>query len=175
MARRFHSDFTGAFGFFSYIVLAVVFCLAVGVFLYGQILSKQQSAKDAQLTKAESSIDPKIVQGFVRLRDRLSSGKQLLTQHVAFSTFFTALDALIPSTIRFSSLNLSLNDDGSVKLTASGVAKNFNALANASTVFAQDSRFKDAIFAGIAINPKDSTVSFSLSATADSSLVAFSP
>lgn len=161
------------FGFLTYIVLGVVFVLALGVFFYNQYLTKTLAAKEAELAKAQKSIDEETVRGFVQLRDRLNAGKTLLTNHVAFSGFFKLLETLLPATVRFSSLNLTLDDTKKVRLGGSGTAKNFNALANISTAFAKDSHIKDAIFSNIGIN-KDGSVSFVLSATLDPKVIAFS-
>lgn len=174
VARRFRTDFTGAFGFFAYAVLGVVFALALGVFFYGRVLASTQASKDAALAKAEANIDPATVEGFVQLRDRLNSGALLLANHVAFSGFFTLVETLLPTTVRLTSLHLVLDDAKKVKLEGSGTAKSFNALAAASTAFAADGRIKEAIFSNIVVN-KDSSVSFSLFATLAPSLVAFSP
>ena len=175
-ARRFRVDFTGIFGFFAYIVLGCVIALALGLFFYGRILANQQSAKDAELASVvEKSKDLIIeVEGFVRLRNRLTSSVTLLDKHIAFSSFFSVLEGLMPSTIRFNSLHFSLADTGEVKLSGSGVAKNFNALAAASLAFAEDGRIKNAIFSNIAIG-KNNSVSFVLSTTLDPKLVVFLP
>lgn len=174
-SRRSNTDFIGIFGFISYAVLSVAFVLAIGVFFYGQILSSSKVAKDAELAEAQSAINPTTVEEFVKLRDRLSLGKTLLESHTAFSGFFSSLGILIPSTIRFSSLHLSIGDKGTIKFDGSGVAKSFNALAAASMAFAQDGRIKDAIFSNIIVDSKDNSVSFSLVASLDPKLVAFSP
>lgn len=173
-ARRFRTDFTGAFGFFAYAVLGVVFALALGVFFYGRILTSIQAGKYAALKEAEANINPATVEGFVQLRDRLDSGALLLANHVAFSGFFTAVETLLPTTIRLTSLHLMLDDAKKAKLEGSGTAKSFNALAAASAAFATDGRIKEAIFSNVVVN-KDSSVSFSLFATLAPSLVAFSP
>lgn len=173
-ARRFHSNFTGAFGFFGYTVLGVVFTLALGVFFYGRILATTQASKDAELAKAEETIDPAIVAGFVQLRDRLNSGVLLLADHIAFSGFFTLIETLLPTTVRFTSLHLTVGDAKKIRFEGSGVARSFNALAVASTAFATDGNIKEAIFSNIVIN-RDNSVSFALSAMLDPKLVAFSP
>lgn len=163
------------FGFIAYIILGIVFVLAIGVFFYGQILLANKSSKDAALAEAQAAINPTTIEEFVRLRDRLTLGKTLLASHTAFSGFFSSLGILIPSTVRFSSLHLSLNDKGTVRFEGSGVAKSFNALAATSMTFAQDGRIKDAIFSNIIVDSKDNSVSFVLAASLDSKLVAFSP
>lgn len=174
-ARRFRTDFTGAFGFFAYTVLGIVFALALGVFFYGRILASSQSAKDAALARAEATIDPVTVANFVRLRDRLDSGTLLLANHSAPSGFFALIETLLPATVRFTSLHLALDEAKAVKLEGSGVAKSFNALAVASTAFAADGRIKDAIFSNIVVTARDGSVLFTLAATLDPALVAFSP
>jgi len=174
-SRRSATDFVGIFGFISYIVLCIVFVLAIGIFFYGRILSTDKVAKDAELAQAQAAIDPATIEEFVRLRDRLSSGETLLANHTAFSGFFSSLSTLIPTTIRFSSMHLSMNDAGTVNFDGSGVAKSFNALAAASLTFSQDGRIKDAIFSNITIDSKDNSVSFTLSSSLDPKLIAFSP
>ncbi len=172
--QKFRSDFGGAFGFFAYGVLGIVFLLALGVFFYGRLLAADRAGKDAALAKAESAIDPVTVEGFVRLRNRLDQSGTLLKKHVAVSNFFGALETLLPGSVRFSSLHIVLDATGTAKIEASGVAKSFNALAAASTAFATDGRIKDAIFSKISIN-KDNSVNFGLSASLDPNLIAFSP
>lgn len=164
--KRFHADFSNAFGLFAYAVLGIVFLLALSVFFYGRILAFNQSSKDAKLKVAVDGIQPTTIDGFIRLRDRLSSGKTLLNEHVAFSGFFSLLEKIIPETVRFTTIHLSFNSTGVPKIDGAGVAKSFNALAAASTAFADDGHIKDAIFSNITIN-KDSSVSFSLVASID--------
>jgi len=173
--RRYRFDLTNAFNFVSYIVFCIVLALALGVFFYGRILSARQSSKDAELAQAEAAIDPATAEGFVRLRDRLASGATLLANHTAFSGFFTSLGTLMPTTVRFTSLHLSFDNKGAVKLDGAGVAKSFNALAAASAAFARGGRMKDAIFSNIIVNASNNSVSFILSATLDPKLIAFSP
>lgn len=173
-ARKFRGDLTGAFGFFSYGVLVLVFVLALGIFFYGRLLDSSKVSKDAELASAQAAIDPVTVENFVRLRNRLSSSKTLLDGHAAFSGFFSTLEKILPANTRFTTLHLSRSDVGPTKIEGAGVAKSFNALAAASNAFATDGRIKDAIFANISVN-KDSTVSFSLSAVLDPKLITFDP
>lgn len=172
--QRFRADLTGAFGFFGYAVLGVVFVLACGIFFYGRILDADLSAKNEELKDKVNAIDSRTVEGFIRLRDRLDSGRTLLGGHMAFSTFFSELEKIQLTTLRFTALHLSLGPDGMPKVEGAGVAKSFNALAAASTAFATDGRIRNAIFSDIVIN-KDNSVSFSLAATLHPDILVFSP
>lgn len=165
---------SNALSFFAYAILGIVFALAIGVFLYGRLLASELSSKETLLHEAEAAIDPATVGSFVRLRDRLASGETLLDGHIAFSGFFSSLEKLLPATVRFSSLHISVDTAGISRVEGAGSAKSFNALAAASTAFAEDGRIKDAIFSNITIN-EDASVSFVLSATLDPKLTVFSP
>lgn len=165
---------SNALSFFAYATLGIVFALAIGVFLYGRLLASELSSKETALREAEAAIDLATVDSFVRLRDRLASGETLLDGHIAFSGFFSSLEKLLPTTVRFSSLHLSVDTAGVSKIEGTGSAKSFNALAVASTAFAEDGRIKDAIFSNITIS-ENASVSFALSATLDPKLTIFSP
>ena len=168
---RRRGDLTGAFAFFGYGVLGFVLTLAVAVFIYSSILSSEQSSKDSQLANAVASIDSSIVADFIHLRDRLVASEKLLDAHIAMSSFFSVLGALMPNNIGFTTMHLLETDAGQVAMNANGLAKSFNALAATSDALATDGRIKDAIFSDIKV--QGNAVTFTLSATLDHSLVAF--
>ncbi|MSU74657.1 hypothetical protein EXS57_02665 [Candidatus Kaiserbacteria bacterium] len=172
--HQLRSQLTSTFGLFSYAVLGIVFVLALSVFFYDQILSGAQTERHSALLKQQEAIDPATIGSFVQLRDRLNSGTLLLSNHVAFSNFFELLETILPNSVRFNSLHLTMNDIKKVKIEGFGVARNFNALAAVSTAFATDGHIKDAIFSNITVN-KDSSVSFALSAALDPKVITFSP
>lgn len=171
---RPRSGSTNVLDIFAYVVFLAVTLLAVGVFFYGRILATTKVNEDAALAKAEQGIDPSTAEAFVQLSNRLTYGEKLLAGHVAFTSFFSALTSLLPSTVRLTALHLSVDDMGVVKVQGSGDAKDFNSLASASASLSSDSQFEDVIFSGMSVNPRDNTVSFSLSASLDPKSVAFS-
>lgn len=172
--QNFRTDFSGTIPFLAYVIFAVSVVLAVGAFLYARVLSAEQAGKDAALSTAEQSTDKGAVENFVRLRNRLVDAKTLINGHVAFSNVLNALDTQLPATVRMNSIIISTDSTtGGVTLKGSGVAKTFNALAAASASFAGSGTIKNAIFAGLQVNT-DNSVSFSLTATVDPSLVAYS-
>lgn len=167
-------DFMGAFAFFGYGLFVLMMVAAAGVFSYSHILQKQKSEKDALLAQKEASIDPKTADGFVRLQNRLQSGKTLIANHVALSRFFSDFDTLIPTGVRFASLDLSPVTGASGKLTAAGSARTFNQLAVLSSNFAADGNIRDAIFSNLTVDPKTGAVTFALTASVDPAITAFS-
>lgn len=162
------------YGLSSYIILGIMFVLALGTFAYDRVLAGMQSSRDEALAKAEKAIDLATVEGFVELRNRLNSSTVLLANHTALSRFFALLETVLPTSVRLTSLRLSFDATKQVKLDGTGVAKSFNALAAVSAAFANDGRIKEAIFSNLVVT-RDNTVSFILSATLDPKVVAFTP
>lgn len=170
--RRYRFDFIGAFGFLAYGVFFATLVLAVGAFLYAGVLAAQLKSKDAELVKERSKINTTLAHQFVRLDNRLKEGHLLLNNHVALSNFFSKLGTVLPVTVRFSALHINATDANKIVLDGSGVAKNFNALADASASFAKGGDIKDAIFSRLVVN-RDNSVSFTLAATIDPKLIVF--
>jgi hypothetical protein len=170
--KRFKVDFVGAFGLLSMVIFVLMIVLAVVVFLYKGALTVAKENKTAELIEKQKSIDPAVAQSFVRLSNRLTSGQMLLDNHIAFSGFYSTLGDILPNTVRFSSLHVAATEGKKMTLDGAGVAKNFNALAAASSEFAKNGGIKDAIFSKVLVN-KDNSVSFSLTATIDPELVEF--
>ncbi len=164
------SSGTNIFLFVSLAVALIAVVMAVGVFLYSKYLTSTLASKQTQLAAAQSQVDEDQVEEFIRLRDRLSNGRDLLNNHVELSQFFDALESLTLQNVRFDSLKLTIAEDRTAQLIMSGTAKNFNALAAQSNLFAGDKRIKRAIFSDISLSD-DKLVSFTLTADVDSKLV----
>jgi Tfp pilus assembly protein PilN len=168
---RFGNASSGVLAALSYACLASIFILAIGTFLYGRFLASSQAGREAELATAQATIDYATVETFVRLRNRLVTGRSLLASHTSFATFFASFEKTLPVHVRFTSLRLS-TQEGGAHLEGTGLARSFNALAAASEAFAEGSSIKDAVFSNIKIN-KDNSVSFSLSARLDAKSLTF--
>ena len=140
--------------------LAVVGC--VGVFLFQQYLGSVLVKKEEALKIAEERITTSGIEEFIRLSDRLTTGKELLENHIALSQFLTVLESSTLANVRFSSMSFVL-EEGVPTVEMVGVARTFNALAAQSNTFGANPEIKSAIFSGITVNPGGS-VSFIVSA-----------
>ncbi|HWH16385.1 MAG TPA: hypothetical protein VNU25_02265 [Candidatus Paceibacterota bacterium] len=154
----------------SSIVLAIGTLTCAGIFGYELYLKGARDAKQAELAAAQRAVDIDTVEGFIRLRDRLSATESILNQHVELSEFFDVLEARTLQTVRFSNLTVSVSGDRSAEVQMEGVARSFNALAAQSASIAAEKRIKRAIFSDIAVN-ENGTVGFSLTATLDPRII----
>lgn len=169
MERPKRLDMGGAFTLAAYVILGLAVLAALLVFAYGWYLSGARDAKAQQLIGAQQAISEKTVSDFVRLRDRLTSAGALLDKHVTLSAFLDALDKLTLKTVHFTSLKISLKNDGTADLEMAGVAKTFNALAAQSAAFSAESGIKRSVFSSIAVGA-DGTVNFTMTASLDPSI-----
>lgn len=166
-------DWGGAYAFVCYGALAVAVIAAIGVFAYGRILSTELATKNTTLAQAQSGIDQQTVESFLRLHDRLAESETLIQSHTELSNALALFSTILPSTVRLNSVSLSVDGtNGEPTVTGGGVAKDFNALAAASAAFGANKFIQNAIFSRLAVN-RDNSVTFSLSATLDPKLIAY--
>lgn len=150
------------------LVLAIVG--SAGTFLYDRYLLGVIASKSEEITAAQNEINTDTIEDFVRLRNRFEASAKLLDDHVAVSQFFDLLEKSTLQNIRFSSLTFVKQDDGTITVQMSGVAKSFNALAAESNAFAREPYIKSAIFSDINTQ-SNNTVAFSFDARLDPRLV----
>ncbi len=144
-------------------ILAVMVVGAGLTFAYSLYLNNVRDSRQARLHTAEQGINNDTVTSFIQLRNRIQTANVILNQRIRVSQFFDVLETLTLQNVRFKTLTFSVGNDRSAKITMSGSARSFNALAVESSAFAHNENFKRAIFSGIAAD-KSGVVSFTLNA-----------
>lgn len=143
---------------------------AAATFGYSFYLERSLEAKAAELAQAEASVNEETIEDFVRLRDRLASGGDLLSNQVVMSQFMDTLEELTLQNVRFNSMQIIVANDRTATIEAEGTARTFNALAAQSNAFAEVRGIKRAIFSDIALS-ESRLVTFTLTADIDRALV----
>ncbi len=160
-AARPRSSGENLFLFISLIVLAVSLLGTGGVFAYDRYLKSVDADKATEVENVQKSISTSSVEEYVRSRDRFSQAKNILNEHIASSQFLALLEKLTLQNVYFDTLHLTLNKDHSAKITLTGTARNFNALAAQSSTFSAERALKGTVFSDIT-NLKNGQVSFSV-------------
>ena len=168
--RRFSNGGNNLFLVVSSIILGLTVAVAAATFLYDQFLKNEESAKAAEITAAQKSVDEDTVDQLVRLQDRLTASEELINQHIVLTQFFSLLSSITAQNVHFDGVSINVADDRSAHITMTGEAQDFNALASQSTVFAGQPDIKSAIFSNINLN-SNKNVSFTLDADLDPSLI----
>ena len=160
--------------FFLLALLIFLASLVAGgaTFLYQQYLNTALAAKDESLKRAEGAYDAGVIQDLVRLDARIKEAKSLMDKHVAPSAFFIYLSGATLASVQFTEFAYALQGDGTADITLAGRGNSFSAVALQSDEFGASRTLKDVVFSGIKVGGTGE-VTFSVSATADSSLLLY--
>ena len=134
----------------SIVLFVASVALAVGVFLYGQYLATESSAKLSQLERAKAAFQPALVQQLTRLDDRMHSADRVLSAHVAPSLFFSALEQATLQTVSFQTLDFQMADNQNLAIKMSGIAQGVNSIALQADLFSKNGVITNPIFSNIA-------------------------
>jgi len=151
----------------------IFFILAIagsGAVFFGEryIASGLESDK-AILEHDREAFDPNTVRQLIKLSDRLAVSQTVLSTHIAPSSIFSLVEQLTLQSIRFSSFNWSISEDGVSILTMRGQAEGFNAVAYQADVFGKSRFLKNPILSDLSLQ-NDGRVSFNFSAGIDREL-----
>jgi hypothetical protein len=155
----------------SILVFIISAALGGGVFLYTQYLQSSNASKLQQLTTAESSFDPSLIQQITRLDTRMTAAEQLLSAHMAPSEISTMLEQSTVQDISFSSLELNATNPQQITLTMQGVAGSVNSIALQAQVFSQSGVIQSPIFSDI--DAEADGVHFNFSALINPSVISY--
>lgn len=146
--------------------------LAIGVFLYGQYLVTENSAKLQQLERAKAGFQPALIQQLTRLDDRMHAADRVLAAHIAPSLFFKALEAATLQTVSFQSMDFQVTDNQNLTVKMVGIAKSVNSIALQADLFSKNGVITGPIFSNIA--RQIDGVHFNLAAVVNPSAINYS-
>ncbi len=155
----------------SIVLLVASAALAIGVFLYGQYLGTESTAKLSQLERAKAAFQPALVQQFTRLDDRMHAAELILSRHLAPSRFFSALEAATLQTVSFQTLDIQSADSSNLSVAMAGVAQSVNSIALQADLFSKNGVITSPIFSNI--TRQADGVHFNLSAIVNSAAIRF--
>jgi Tfp pilus assembly protein PilN len=148
----------------------ITISVAMAEFFYSQYLTKKAETEAQQIVDAQKGISQDTVSQFTTLRNRLSAAKTVANNHIVPTQFLNLLETITVQNVHFTNVNFKVNDDRTASVTLDGLAANFNALETESTEFAKQAAIKNPDFSSFLLN-KDNTVSFTVTATLDPSIV----
>ncbi len=163
---------------FSFIATLIFFgALAGAGAMYFYEASLQKSVVDEQksLDAARNVFEPSTITEFKNLDRRLTDANQLLSQHVAVSPIFAALQANTLKSIQFTKFTYTTESDPAAPVTVhmSGKARDYASIALESDQLATNKNIHNSIFSNLVLDPNTGLVGFDLVFTVDPDLVRF--
>ena len=158
------------------LIAVVIFIVALagagGSFFYQSYLSGRITSDEQSLNLTQGQFDPATINQIIRLDSRLNIAGSLLSQHVALSNLFAALESSTIQTVRFTNFTFALDDQNNLTLTMTGEAVGFSDVALQTAAFNKTPYFKNLTVSGLSLEPTGA-VSFSVVMTVDQSLLAY--
>ncbi len=163
-------------GNFLNIIALIIFLISItisgGIFIYRILLEKQVSSQITQLETVRKSLDSPLVSEADRLNTRIESVKILLQNHVSPSEIFYLLEQSTLKTVQFIALNYKSESDGSIKISSTGKANNYEAVVLQSRKYGETGYFRDVLFSNLQADQQGG-VTFNLDITVDKQLVLY--
>ena len=148
-----HYEQTGGLGELVTLIAIVTFvasgALAVGTYLYLQLLNQQSTQKQQQIKIVQDSLDTGLIKQITTLDKRMNSAESLLGAHIAPSAFFSVLNQTTLTTVSFQSLSFDASDPKGISVKMAGIARDINSVALQADLFGKGGVITDAIFSGI--------------------------
>ena len=143
-------------GLFTMLSLFVFFTVAVGsggLYFYKATRQAKLKSMITDLNLSQKSFEPSKIAELQTLDKRLSSAKQVLSNHVAITPIFKALESLTMKAVRYSKFSYSF--DGSVvNVKMSGQAIGYRSIALQADLLSKSKYFIDPVFSNLNLDPK---------------------
>lgn len=153
----------------SYFIFTASVLLALGVFGYKIYLEYRIGQMSADLSRAQSALDPAAIEELTSLDSRILATKTLVSRHELITPLLDFLEASTLKSVRFTSLDYSA-EESVPKLALAGEARGYSALALQAQIFNDSRYFKDPVFSDLNLNDKGE-VEFSFKAEVNRELL----
>ena len=162
----------GLFFVIAVIVFIVAIAGSVGVLAYKKVLEGSLESKAVSLQRAREAFDPKLIEEFSRLNQRINLSTRLLNNHISITPLFSVIEELTLKNVKFNTFDFSVRGSGQIEIKMSGIATNYATVVLQSDVFGQNRFLKNQIFSDVNLD-NAGNIGFSFNATVDPSLVSF--
>ena len=135
-------------------ILFTVLLAVGGLYFYKGLTVKNIETMKDNLKKAESRFEPSKITELQTLDKRLRAASEVLSDHVAVTPIFSALERVTMKTVRFTSFGYIRDEDQSVpvKVTMTGQAVGYRDVALQSDLFTKDNNFIDPVFSNLTLD-----------------------
>ncbi len=126
-------------------VFIVVIALGAGIFLYNQNLRAELKKLDSEIADRKASFELGKIDEVKIFSRRMTTAKNLLSGHIAFTQFFTILEENTMPNVSFKNLSYQMLPVGA-RVQMQGIADGFSAIALQSDTFIAQPELSGHIF-----------------------------
>ncbi len=155
----------------SIFILFTVLLASGGLYFYKGVVNKNITTMQDNLNLAKNRFEPSKIVELQSLDKRLTAATDILSNHVIISPIFQILSAVTMKTVRYTKFSYALDDDNkTVKVTMSGQATGYRAIALQSDLFTQNKLLIDPVFSNLNLDTSGNVL-FDLTFSVDHSVV----
>ena len=160
------------FTILSIFILFAVLLASIAIYFYKGILLKNITQMENTLNLAKNRFEPSKITELQILDKRLIASSEILSQHIAISPIFQALEVLTMKTVRYTKFSYQLGDSKDIKVMVktSGIAVGYKSVALQSDLFTKNKNLIDPVFSNLSLDNSGNVV-FDLEFSVDPSLV----
>lgn len=154
------------------LLVVLTLASAIGVFLYGQFLTRRLVSMSKSLEAVRESIDSPLIAQLKRVDRRIETAKEVLDRHTKQSPLFSVLEASTLRNIMFENFKYTTESANGASLTMSGKARGFDTIALQADLLSESADILSPVFSDFA-RPEGELVSFMFSANINPQLLAY--
>ena len=156
----------------SLFILFTVLLATIALYFYKGIVAKNIANMENTLNIAKNRFEPSKITELQVLNKRLRASNEILSNHIAITPVFKALQLLTMKTVRYTKFSYDLENgqDAKVVVKISGLAIGYSSIALQSDLFAKNKSFIDPVFSNLTLD-NNGNVIFDLEFSVDPSFV----
>ena len=154
----------------SIFIFFAVLLASGGLYFYKGIMTKNIAKMSSDLTLAKNRFEPSKITQLQVLDKRLRASNTILSDHIAISPIFQALQSLTMKTVRYTKFSYSFGDNNKVDVKISGQAIGYRSIALQSDLYAKNKYLLDPVFSNLSLDDKGNVL-FDLEFSVDPSFV----
>lgn len=144
------------FNFLATLIFFASLVSAGGMYFYKANLTQSITKMKADLDRAKDAFEPGVIEDLETLDRRLNATISILDEHIAVSPIFTLIEESTLSTVQFTKFDYEMPSDatGDVKVTLTGIAPGYEAIALQNDAYASEKSIKNPKFTNLELDQR---------------------
>jgi len=150
------------FVFVGWLIFIATIAGVGGVYLYHKAEAQNVSNLLTELKQKQDTINTQNIPALARFSSKLDASKLLLSQHIAFSKFFTFLEKNTVRSLKFTDFEFKGKPGSSYSMTLDGEARDYAAIGLQSDMFKQNNDLSNVSYSHVGLSKNKENVLFTV-------------
>lgn len=144
------------FNFLATLIFFASLVSAGGMYFYKANLTQSIAKMKADLERAKDAFEPGVIEDLEKLDRRLNATVSILDEHITVSPIFALIEESTLSSVQFTKFDYEMPSDatGDVKVTLTGIAPGYEAIALQNDAYASEKSIKNPKFSNLELDQR---------------------